>query len=122
MHMTDKPTQEPAAGKILPRERVLAALRFEQSDICPYYIPIQPESMDIFTLKRKYGRYLCFAGGISTQQTLPFGTPEQVRAETRWCIEVMGEGGGYVVAPAKPILPGVPLANAVALIDSIVGR
>ena len=33
----------------------------------------------------------------------------------------MGEGGGYVVAPAKPILPGVPLANAVALIDAIVG-
>jgi uroporphyrinogen decarboxylase len=83
--------------------------------------PIQPESMDIFALKREYGRHLCFAGGISTQQTLPFGTPEQVRAETRRCIEVMGEGGGYVVAPAKPILPGVPLANAVALIDTIVG-
>ena len=28
---------------------------------------------------------------------------------------------GYVVAPAKPLLPGVPLANAVALIDTIVG-
>jgi uroporphyrinogen decarboxylase len=83
--------------------------------------PIQPESMDIFALKRKYGRHLCFAGGISTQQTLPFGTPEQVRDETRRCIEVMGVGGGYVVAPAKPILPGVPLANAVALIDAIVG-
>jgi uroporphyrinogen decarboxylase len=83
--------------------------------------PIQPESMDIFALKRQYGRQLCFAGGISTQRTLPFGTPEQVRDETRRCIEVMGEGGGYVVAPAKPILPGVPLANAVALIDAIVG-
>jgi hypothetical protein len=32
----------------------------------------------------------------------------------------MGAGGGYVVAPAKPILSGVPLANAVALIDTIV--
>ena len=84
--------------------------------------PIQPESMDIFALKRNYGRHLCFAGGISTQWTLPFGTPEQVRDETRRCIEVMGAGGGYVVAPAKPILPGVPLANAVALIDSIVGQ
>jgi len=82
--------------------------------------PIQPEAMDIFALKRQYGRALCFAGGISTQQTLPYGTPAQVRAETRQCIEVMGQGGGYVVAPAKPILPGVPLENAVALIDTIV--
>jgi uroporphyrinogen decarboxylase len=72
-------------------------------------------------LMRKYGRQLCFAGGIGTQWTLPFGTLEQVRVETRRCIEAMGEGGSYVVAPAKLILPGVPLANAVALIDAIVG-
>jgi hypothetical protein len=35
MPVTDKPTQEPTAGKVLPRERVLTALRFEQPDICP---------------------------------------------------------------------------------------
>ena len=84
--------------------------------------PIQPETMDIFSLKAKYGRHLCFAGGISTQHTLPYGTPDQVRAETTRCLEVMGKGGGYIVAPAKPILPGVPLENAVALIDTITGQ
>ena len=82
--------------------------------------PIQPEAMDIFALKRNFGRHLCFAGGISTQQTLPYGTPQQIRDEVRTCIEVMGESGGYVMAPAKPILPGVPIQNAVALIDAIV--
>lgn len=81
--------------------------------------PIQPESMDIFALKRNYGRHLCFAGGISTQYTLPFGTPKQVRDETRRCLEEMGRGGGYVAAPAKPILPGVPLENAVALLETL---
>lgn len=84
--------------------------------------PIQPEAMDIFALKREFGRHLCFAGGISTQQTLPYGTPEQVRAETRRCLDVMSRGGGYVAAPAKPILPGVPIANAVALIDTLVNQ
>ncbi len=84
--------------------------------------PIQPEAMDIFSLKAKYGRHLCFAGGISTQHTLPYGTPDQVREETSRCIEVLGNGGGYVVAPAKPILPGVPIDNAVALINTIVGQ
>jgi hypothetical protein len=32
----------------------------------------------------------------------------------------MAAGGGYVMAPAKPILPGVPIANAVALIEAFV--
>jgi uroporphyrinogen decarboxylase len=84
--------------------------------------PIQPEAMDIFALKKRYGRRICFAGGVSTQQTLPYGTPEQVRAEVRRCLDVMGKGGGYVIAPAKPILPGVPIENAVALFDAIVGQ
>jgi uroporphyrinogen decarboxylase len=84
--------------------------------------PIQPESMDIFALKKQYGRHLCFAGGVSTQQTLPYGTPGHVRAEVQRCLDVMGKGGGYVIAPAKPILPGVPIENAAALIDAIVGQ
>jgi uroporphyrinogen decarboxylase len=84
--------------------------------------PIQPETMDIFDLKKRFGRNICFAGGISTQHTLPYGTPQQVRAETQRCIDVMAKGGGYVVAPAKPILPGVSIANAVALIDTIVNQ
>ena len=84
--------------------------------------PIQPESMDIFGLKREYGRDLCFAGGISTQQTLPYGTPEEVKSESLRCLEIMGAGGGYVAAPAKPILPGVPLENAVALVDTLAGQ
>jgi uroporphyrinogen decarboxylase len=84
--------------------------------------PIQPEAMDVYALKREYGRHLCFAGGVGTQWTLPFGTPEQVRAEVAERIAVLGQGGGYVVAPAKPILPGVPIANAAALIDAIVGQ
>jgi uroporphyrinogen decarboxylase len=84
--------------------------------------PIQPEAMDIFALKREFGRNLCFAGGLSTQQTLPYGTPQEVRDEVLRCIEVMGKGGGYVCAPAKPILPGVPIENAAALIDTLVGQ
>ena len=82
--------------------------------------PLQPEAMDIFELKRNYGRDLCLMGGISTQRTLPLGSPEDVRREVRACLEKMAAGGGYVMAPAKPILPGVPVENAVALIDLFV--
>lgn len=84
--------------------------------------PIQPETMDIFALKKHFGRDLCFAGGISTQKTLPFGTPQQIRDEVNRCLDIMGKDGGYIIAPAKPILPDVPVVNAVSLIDHIVSQ
>ena len=84
--------------------------------------PLQPEAMDVFEVKRRFGRDLCLMGGISTQKTLPYGTPEEIRAEVRQCRQHLGAGGGYVMAPAKAIMPGVPIENAVALIDSIVDQ
>jgi len=84
--------------------------------------PIQPEAMDIFELKKEFGKDLCLFGGISTQKTLPFGTVQEVRDAVRRCLDVMARGGGYVMAPAKPIMPGVPIANAVALLESFVNQ
>lgn len=84
--------------------------------------PLQPEAMDVFEVKQRFGKNLCLMGGISTQKTLPSGTPEDVRREVGECLRVMAAGGGYVMAPAKPILPGVPIENAMALIDSFVNQ
>ena len=81
--------------------------------------PIQPESMDIFDLKRRFGRRICLVGGIGTQELLPYGTPEAIRAQVARCRAEMGAGGGYIMAPAKPILPGVPLENAIVLIEAM---
>lgn len=72
---------------------------------------------DPHELKRAYGRHLTFYGGINSQQTLPFGTPDQVRAEVRERIRVLGAGGGYICGSDHSILPDVPFANVVALID-----
>jgi uroporphyrinogen decarboxylase len=82
--------------------------------------PIQPEAMDVFELKRRFGQELCLMGGISTQKTLPYGTPQEVRREVQKCLKHMAVGGRYVMAPSKPILPGVPLENAIALIEACV--
>ena len=78
--------------------------------------------MDIFELKSEFGKDICLVGGISTQNTLPFGTPQQVRDEVRRCLDVMADGGGYIMAPAKPILPGVPVENAVALLEGFMNQ
>ncbi len=79
--------------------------------------PVQPECMDIKMLKETYGDKLCFWGGISTQQTLPYGTPDEVRRETRQVRDLMAENGGYVLSPAQEIQTDVPLANIEALLD-----
>ena len=79
--------------------------------------PVQPEAMDIAELKRKHGAKLTFWGGISTQQTLPFGTPDDVRSEARRVRDMMSVNGGYIFAPAQGIQADVPLANLKALLE-----
>ena len=81
--------------------------------------PLQPECMDIYEIKRKYGNRLTFWGGISTQQTLPYGTPEEVREETRRVIQELSRGGGYIASPAQGIQEDVPIENMLAFIDEI---
>ncbi len=79
--------------------------------------PVQPECMDVARLKRDFGDRLAFWGGISTQRTLPFGTPDEVRAEARRVRDLLSAGGGYIFAPAQGIQGDVPPANIAALLE-----
>jgi len=74
--------------------------------------------MDAAIMKEEYGDRLCFEGGISVQQTLPFGTPEDVRDEVESRIDVLGRGGGYILGPSHAIQAGTPPENIVALFDT----
>jgi uroporphyrinogen decarboxylase len=80
--------------------------------------PFQPEVMNVYSLLPKYRRRLAFHGGLSTQRTLPFGTPDDVRAETRRLLE-LGRDGGLVVAPAHDVEGDVPLENMRAAIEIV---
>lgn len=79
--------------------------------------PVQPECMDLAYLKREFGRDLTFWGGLSTQTTLPFGTPEEVRQEARAVRDLLGRGGGLIFAPAQELQADVPFANIEALLE-----
>jgi len=82
--------------------------------------PIQPECMDIFAVKKKYGDRISFHGGIGVQSTLPFGTPQEVRDTVRKTIDALSAGGGgYYCAPAHMIRPEVPWANVMAFVETI---
>jgi len=70
-------------------------------------------------LARDFGRQLVFHGGVDNQHTLPFGRPEEVRAEVRANLEVFHDCKGYVVAPCHNIQPNTPTENVVALYQAV---
>jgi uroporphyrinogen-III decarboxylase len=79
--------------------------------------PVQPEAMDLEGLKGAWGDRLTFWGGLSTQRTLPFGTPDEVREECRAVKRLLGRGGGLIFSPAQSIQSDVPVDNILALLD-----
>jgi uroporphyrinogen decarboxylase len=80
--------------------------------------PFQPEVMDVFSLQRQYHGRLAFHGGLSIQQTLPFGRPEDVRRATRELIE-MGREGGYILSPSHAVPGDVPPENLVTMMEEL---
>jgi uroporphyrinogen decarboxylase len=83
--------------------------------------PIQPMCMDPAELKRLYGDKLCFWGAIDEQETLPFGTPEQVRDEVITRLKTIGKGGGLIIGPTHHVQLDTPMENFWAMVNTITG-
>jgi len=81
------------------------------------YNTFQPEIYDVAKMKREYGDDVTFYGGISTQRLLPFGSPDDVRRETREIMDVAGKNGGFIAAPTHSIPNDVPTENILAFLD-----
>lgn len=74
---------------------------------------------DLEALKTGFGERLCFHGAVDNQETLPFGTPEDVRAEARRLVEALGrDGTGYIIAPCHNLQPHTSLENIIALYEA----
>lgn len=80
--------------------------------------PVQPECLDVDALHRKYRRKLTFHGLMGTQSTMPFGTPQAVRARVKEIIEKYGQNGGLIIAPTHVLEPDVPIANIEAFCEA----
>jgi uroporphyrinogen decarboxylase len=85
------------------------------------YDTVQPEAanMNPVELKKEFGDKICFHGTISTQRTLPFGSPEEVIQEVRDRIRTVGQNGGLIVAPAHNFQPDTLVANILAMYDAV---
>ena len=83
--------------------------------------PFQPEVMDVHALLLRYRGRLCFHGGLSTQRLLPFGTPEEIRGESRRLLDA-GARGGYIFSPAHDVEGDVSLENMLAFVETARGQ
>jgi hypothetical protein len=100
------------------------------SDLIPDFIeagfdilnPVQTSTrgMEPDRLKREYGKDLVFwGGGVDTQRTLPFGTPEEVYREVRTRVDILNAGGGFVFNSIHNIQANVPLDNVEAMFKAL---
>ena len=82
--------------------------------------PIQwrSEGMDRAELKRDFGNLVVFHGAVDNQRTLAFGSVAEVQEEVRHNIQVLGQGGGYILAPCHNIQAVSPPENVVAMYDT----
>jgi uroporphyrinogen decarboxylase len=116
------------------KERTKAKIFFHTDgdvfDLIPDFIdigvdilnPVQTSAgrmSDLEGLKTKFGRDIVFCGAIDTQQVLPYGTPDEVQAEVRRVINILGKDGGYMVAAVHTIMHEVPPENILAMVDAV---
>jgi uroporphyrinogen decarboxylase len=124
---------KPRWARIYERVHMHGKIVFHHScgsvaDIMPDIIEIgmdflesaQPEAagMNPYELKKKWGDQIGFWGCLGSQSVIPFGTPEQIKAEIRLLRKEMGRNGGYIMAPAKPLQLETPIENAVAILEA----
>jgi hypothetical protein len=83
--------------------------------------PVQTSAADMAPreLKKKYGDRITFwGGGVDTQKTLPFGTPDEVRQQVQERIRTFGPGGGFVFCAVHNIQALVPVENLLAMFET----
>jgi len=84
--------------------------------------PVQTSAkdMDPKMLKERYQDKLVFwGGGVDTQKTLPFGSPEEVRKEVAERCHIFGKGGGYVFSAIHNIQSKIPIDNLMAMFQAV---
>jgi uroporphyrinogen-III decarboxylase len=84
--------------------------------------PVQTSAlgMDPEQLVENYGdRIVFWGGGVDTQQTLPFGTPDEVSRQVAGRVEVFGRKHGFVFNTIHNIQCNTPTENLLAMFRAL---
>ena len=113
-HSRNKPVMYHCDGAVYPLIPELIELGIDVLN------PIQPDAkgMEARRLKQEFGDRLTFHGGIDIMKVLPRGTPDEVRAEVRDRVAVLGKNGGYLLCSSHHIQPDTPVENVLVMYDT----
>ncbi len=83
--------------------------------------PVQPgvPGHEPQELKSRFGETLSFFGAIDQQYLLPNGSKEEIETDVREKMEILGKGGGYMVAPAHILQADTPVENVEGFIHAV---
>jgi uroporphyrinogen-III decarboxylase len=105
-----------SCGSIVPLLDLIVDAGFD----CLNPVQCSATGMDPQLLKKTYGKSLVFwGGGVDTQKTLPFGTPDQVREEVKKRIDIFAPGGGFVFNAIHNVQAKTPIDNILALFETV---
>lgn len=80
-------------------------------------VQVRARGIDPADLKSHFGEKLSFHGSLDIQQTLPYGSTDDVRAEVRNRIRTLGRGGGFILCSTHNLQADIPIENILAMYD-----
>ena len=84
-------------------------------------VQVSARGMEPEILKKNYGdRFVFWGGAVNPQGTLAFGSPEEVREETRRNVGIFSKGGGYIFNNVHNIQSTVPVENVTAMFEAVI--
>jgi uroporphyrinogen decarboxylase len=100
-------------------ERALVEICAKETDLSSIN-PLERPPMgdcDLAEIKRLFGADIGLMGNLHTTEHMLHGTPELVARESRWCIDVAAEGGGFILSTGDQCGRDTPDANLYAMIE-----
>jgi len=80
--------------------------------------PIEPESNNMFEVKKKWAGKMALVGNIPTA-LLAYGTKEEIEERVKeYCLNA-APGGGYVLGSSTSIMEGIPPENFVTMTQAV---
>lgn len=76
---------------------------------------VSSRDMEISSLKKQFGKDICFHSGVDAQKLLPFSSPEEIRKEIRRIRSIFNGEGGIILGPSHYITTDTPTEDILAI-------